>query len=132
MKKSSRKDDLALLKEVLGQPEPTGHWERPKGGPRLPLGYFETLNLELLEAELTSVEAKGAGEMLALAMKERKKTQAALAKELGVGQPRVAQLTRKEADVELSTLKRVAQALGYDLEVRLIDTEGGKSIVGKV
>lgn len=131
----TEKDYAQFWEQNKHKPNNPDDWKETNGGPRLPMGYYEAFDeahLEALEAEFGVVEAQGAGGMLKLAMKERHKTQEALGNDLGIGQPRIAQLTRKGDDVQLSTLKRLAEALGYDLEVRLVDREGGKTIVGKV
>lgn len=131
----TEKDFARYWEQNKGQPNDPKDWQEPKGGPRLPVGAYELLDeakLDALEAEFATLEASGAGGMLKLALKERKKTQQQVGNELGVGQARVSQLAGKGDDVQLSTLKRVAEALGYDLEVRLVDKQGGKTIVGKV
>jgi predicted XRE-type DNA-binding protein len=135
MRKMTDQDFARYWEQNQGKPGDSNDWVEPKGGPRLPVGYYELLDearLDALEAEMNILEAHGAGGMLRLALKERKKTQRQVSEELGVGQARVSQLVGKGDDVELSTLKRVAEALGYDLEVRLVDKEGGKTIVGRV
>lgn len=129
------KDFARYWEQNKGKPNDPNDWQEPKGGARLPVGAYEFLDearLEALEAEFATLEASGAGGMLKLALKERKKTQQQVGEELGVGQARVSQLAQKGDDVQLSTLKRLAEALGYDLEVRLVDKGGGKTIVGKV
>lgn len=117
------------------KPNDPEDWKEPKGGARLPVGAYELLDearLDAMEAEFATLEAEGTGPMLRLALKERGKTQREVGEELGVGQARISQLAGKGDDVQLSTLKRVAEALGYDLEVRLVDRQGGRTIVGKV
>jgi ribosome-binding protein aMBF1 (putative translation factor) len=60
------------------------------------------------------------GEMLKQARLRSGLTGTELAARLGLSKMRISQLERIGADVEVSTLARVAHALGYDLQVQLV------------
>ena len=68
------------------------------------------------------------GEALRAAREGRELSGTKLAQRLGIGRSRVSQLEHKDDDLELRTLYRVLDALGYDLELKLIPREGGKVI----
>jgi ribosome-binding protein aMBF1 (putative translation factor) len=53
---------------------------------------------------------------------------AELARRIGVSTMRVSQLERVGADVEVQTLNRLAQALGYRLTLSLAPIEGGENL----
>jgi HTH-type transcriptional regulator / antitoxin HipB len=60
------------------------------------------------------------GEMLKQARLNSGLTGTELATRLGLSKVRISQLERIGSDVEVSTLARVAHALGYDLQLQLV------------
>jgi ribosome-binding protein aMBF1 (putative translation factor) len=69
-----------------------------------------------LEREMVACSV---GEALAQARREREMSLAEVGERLEVSRGRVAQLERPEANLEVATLVRVADALEYDVEVTL-------------
>lgn len=70
-----------------------------------------------------------AGALLEAARKRRGLGPRQLAERLGVSRPRVLQLEGVSDRVELQTLVRFADELGFDLQITLLDREGGEPIV---
>ena len=133
MKRPSREELINLWKESEGKPADPNDWIEPPGGAHLPKGmsyvrWTDELRASL-EQEFAQVLAPTTGDAIKTAMKTRALTQTALAKRLGVSQPRVGQLTQKGNDLNLETLSAVANAMDYDLELHLVDRKSGKSIV---
>jgi ribosome-binding protein aMBF1 (putative translation factor) len=64
--------------------------------------------------------AENIGEMLKQARLQSGLTGTELASRLGLSKVRISQLERVGSDVEVSTLARVAHALGYDLQLQLV------------
>jgi predicted XRE-type DNA-binding protein len=132
MKRPKPEGIEGLFDQVKHLPENLEHWIEPPGGPRLPVGSYVEWDEELaqaLELEFAQVLTHTPGEAIKTAMKERGLTQSLLAERLGISQPRVGQLTQKGKDLNLQTLDKVADAMGFDLELRLVDRNSGKSIV---
>lgn len=50
----------------------------------------------------------------------------ALAERLGLKHPGIIQLEKAQTDIELHTLARHAEALGYELRLEFIPKEGGE------
>ena len=83
---------------------------------------------DISEAVEEMLITEAVGEALQTARKTRKLTGTELGKRLGVGRSRISQLEHKESEYDLSTLYRVFDALGYDLELRIVPRGKGKAI----
>ncbi len=94
---------------------------------RLPKGDGWT-GQDISEAVKEMLVADAVGEALQTARKTRKLTGEELGKRLGVGRSRISQLESKKSEYDLSTLYRVVDALGYDLELNLVPRGKGKVI----
>jgi ribosome-binding protein aMBF1 (putative translation factor) len=68
--------------------------------------------------------AESIGEMLRQARVKSGLTGTELATRLGLSKVRVSQLERVGLDIEVSTLVRVADALGYELRLELVQRQG--------
>lgn len=79
--------------------------------PSSPKAIRTTLERELI--------ARSVGDALALARREREMSLAEVGERLDVSRGRVAQLEKPEANLEVATLVRVADALDYDVVVTL-------------
>ncbi len=76
---------------------------------------------ELLKQGLNeAIVASSIGTMLREARRKRGLTGTQLATRLGMSKMRISQLEHSDANVEVATLARVAQALGYELRVELV------------
>jgi transcriptional regulator with XRE-family HTH domain len=89
-----------------------------------PPGAFENATefsvLELQNALSDAVLAENIGEMLRQARVKSGLTGTELAARLGLSKARVSQLERVGLDIEVSTLVRVADALGCELHLELV------------
>lgn len=81
----------------------------------------EFLVPELKQGLSDAVLAENIGVMLRQARLNSGLTGSQLAARLGLSKMRISQLERIGADVEVSTLARVAGALGYDLQLQLVE-----------
>jgi hypothetical protein len=50
---------------------------------------------------------------------------------VGVANPRVAQIQKAGNAIEIPTLAKYAEALGYDLEIAFVPRQGGERLVTK-
>ncbi len=83
-----------------------------------------------LEA-LFEVEVQNAAELIRKAKEKRRVSQRDLASRLGVANPRVAQIQKAGNAIEIPTLAKYAEALGYDLEIAFVPRQGGERLVTK-
>jgi ribosome-binding protein aMBF1 (putative translation factor) len=112
--RANLKSTIAALKSM-----PNGSVIRGKAGALEQATSFSAMGLEQrLQTELLD---HNIGEMLRQARQKNGLTGAELAKRLGISKVRVSQLERVGSKVEVSTLVRVANALGYDLQVKLVE-----------
>ena len=72
------------------------------------------------------------GDALHTARETRGITGVELARRTGVSPMRISQLERVGGNVEVQTLSRVADALGYDVTVTLTPREGGRAIIASI
>jgi transcriptional regulator with XRE-family HTH domain len=124
MKRPKPEEYRGLHQRTKLLPADPNNWIEPPGGLRLPVGSYVEWDEELaqvLELVFAQVLTHTPGEAIKTAIEERGLTQGALAERLGLSQPRVGQLTQKERDLNLQTLDSVADAMGFDLELRLVD-----------
>jgi predicted XRE-type DNA-binding protein len=98
-----------------------------KGKRKLPKGDGWT-GQDIHEAVEDLLVTEAIGEALQTARKTRQLTGAELGKRLGVGRSRISQLEHKTSEYDLTTLYRVVDALGYDLELTLVPRGKGKAI----
>lgn len=88
---------------------------------------FGILRQKMSPAALARAEAKAEKMIQEMALDElreaRRLTQEQLAAQLGVGQAAVSRLERR-TDMYVSTLQRIIQAMGGDLEIRAVFPEG--------
>ncbi len=78
-----------------------------------------------LHAELT---ARSAGELVEKAMQSQQVSLRELAERLGVVNSRVAEIRKSGQAIEVQTLARYAQALGYDLEIAFVAKSGERLV----
>jgi DNA-binding Xre family transcriptional regulator len=78
-----------------------------------------------LKAELA---ARSAGELVHKAMDAQKVSLRELASRLGVVNSRVAEIRKSGQAIEVQTLARYAEALGYDLEIAFVSKEGERLV----
>jgi len=71
------------------------------------------------------------GEVLQAARKARNMSGAELARRVGVSAMRISQLERVSGNVEVQTLVRVAEALGFELTLTLTPKEGGTPLTAR-
>jgi ribosome-binding protein aMBF1 (putative translation factor) len=83
-----------------------------------------------LEA-LFEVEVQSAAELIRTAKEKGRISQRDLASRVGVANPRVAQIQKAGNAIEIPTLAKYAEALGYDLEVAFVPRQGGERLVTK-
>ncbi len=83
-----------------------------------------------LEA-LFEVEVQNAAELIRKAKEKRRVSQRDLASRVGVANPRVAQIQKAGNAIEIPTLAKYAEALGYDLEIAFVPRQGGERLVAK-
>jgi ribosome-binding protein aMBF1 (putative translation factor) len=83
-----------------------------------------------LEA-LFEVEVQSAAELIRTAKEKGRISQRDLASRVGVTNPRVAQIQKAGNAIEIPTLAKYAEALGYDLEVAFVPRQGGERLVTK-
>jgi ribosome-binding protein aMBF1 (putative translation factor) len=91
-------------------------------------GYTPTEIKALFEEALLE---RRVGEALQEARKSRNVSGAELARRIGVSAMRISQLERVSGNVEVQTLARVAEALGFQLTLTLTPKEGGKPITAR-
>lgn len=87
---------------------------------------------ELAEFVRDTVVAHSVGEMLARARKGRHLSLRALAARLGDSHSRVVALEKATSRVEVQTVARFADALGYDLRLELVPRDGSEPIATEV
>lgn len=75
---------------------------------------------------ITKTSAK-TGEYIRKMRSEARLTQRQLADALGCQQPAIARLEAGEAMPNLTTLRRISEALGFDLEIRMVRPSEGPS-----
>ena len=107
------------LKAMLKQPE---RKVKIHPGARHLLSDLREEELDSLEVE--ALTAQRTGELLQSARKSRKMTQKQLAEKLGRAQSRVAALENPGGEVALSSVVRVAHALGFRVTVKLESKDG--------
>lgn len=78
-----------------------------------------------IHAELT---ARSAGELVEKAMQSQQVSLRELADRLGVVNSRVAEIRKSGQAIEVQTLARYAQALGYDLEIAFVAKSGERLV----
>jgi DNA-binding Xre family transcriptional regulator len=78
-----------------------------------------------VQAELT---ARSAGELVQKAMEARKVSLRELAMRVGVVNSRVAEIRKAGQAIEVQTLARYAEALGYDLEIAFVSKKGERLV----
>jgi ribosome-binding protein aMBF1 (putative translation factor) len=83
-----------------------------------------------LEA-LFEVQVQNAAELIRKAKEKRRVSQRDLANRVGVANPRVAQIQKAGNAIEIPTLAKYAEALGYDLEIAFVPRQGGERLVTK-
>jgi ribosome-binding protein aMBF1 (putative translation factor) len=88
------------------------------------------LSQKELEA-LFEVQVQNAAELIRTAKEKRKVSQRDLASRVGVANPRVAQIQKAGNAIEIPTLAKYAEALGYDLEIAFVPRQGGERLVTK-
>jgi transcriptional regulator with XRE-family HTH domain len=69
---------------------------------------------------------RNVGELLRMAREQRGMTLRDLAEKLEVKHPRIVQLEKAQTAIELQTLTRHAEALGYDIRLEFIPRDGGE------
>jgi transcriptional regulator with XRE-family HTH domain len=72
------------------------------------------------------------GEVLRSARQRRGMTLRDLAQKLEVKHPRIVQLEKAETAIELQTLTRHAEALGYEIRLEFIPREGGEVLATRL
>ncbi|WP_036219477.1 helix-turn-helix domain-containing protein [Calidithermus chliarophilus] len=126
-------DDLSpeqqeRLARLLSEPEPD--W----GEPEDPAEARHDVVAEIVrEVGVEALEAADAGALIALAKAVSGLSQRQLAERVGVSNPRVAQVQKAGQAVEVQTLERFAEAMGYTLELRFVpkDPRGGPVLVAR-
>jgi ribosome-binding protein aMBF1 (putative translation factor) len=88
------------------------------------------LSQDDLEA-LFEVEVRNAAELIRKAKEKGHISQRDLASRVGVANPRVAQIQKAGNAIEIPTLAKYAEALGYDLEIAFVPRQGGERLVTK-
>ena len=99
----------------------------PSDNPKAPASGMEALELQFRLA----LTERALGKLLQDARLTSGLTQRDLARRLNWAQPRVAQIERAE-NLEVSTVAQVAEALGFDLELRLKPRKGGRALKSMV
>jgi ribosome-binding protein aMBF1 (putative translation factor) len=89
-----------------------------------------SLSQKELEA-LFEIEVQNAAELIRKAKEKRRISQRDLASRVGVANPRVAQIQKAGNAIEIPTLAKYAEALGYDLEIVFVPRQGGERLVAK-
>lgn len=118
----------ALLDEFSDSELTTGVVEAPQGT----LDGATMSAEEIATAYETAVLAESLSRLLRLARSSKQLSLAALAKRLKVSKARVHQLEDEGANLEMSTLCRFADALGYDVLLTLKDRDDGNTITAPV
>lgn len=77
------------------------------------------------------VVARSAGELVEKAMQAQDVSLRELASRLGVVNSRVAEIRKAGQAIEVQTLARYAEALGYELEISFVAKDNGKRLVAK-
>jgi DNA-binding XRE family transcriptional regulator len=93
----------------------------------------EALPLETVVARVNEeLMLHSLGEVLRLARQARGMTLRDLAQKLEVKHPRIVQLEQAETAIELQTLTRHAEALGYEIRLEFVPREGGEVLVTRL
>jgi ribosome-binding protein aMBF1 (putative translation factor) len=87
-------------------------------------------HLEQAASEMIIVHT--VGEMLAKARSETQLSTRQLAKKVTVSHPRVLAVEKTDTQIEVQTLVRYAQAMGYDVKLSFVPKGGGREIVGEL
>jgi ribosome-binding protein aMBF1 (putative translation factor) len=91
-----------------------------------------TVSLSQKELEtFFEVEVQNAAELIRKAKEKGRVSQRDLASRVGVANPRVAQIQKAGNAIEIPTLAKYAEALGYDLEIAFVPRQGGERLVTK-
>ncbi len=86
-----------------------------------------SLTMQEFQSELeTTIQAAKVGELVKMARKVRKISVRDLAKKINVSHPRVLEVENSDSTLELQTLVRYANALGFKVKVSFAPVEGGK------
>ncbi len=85
------------------------------------------LSVEEIQNELeTIIQAAKIGDLVKLARKTRKISVRELAKKINVSHPRVLEVENSDVTLEIQTLVRYANVLGFTVKVSFEPIEGGK------
>ncbi len=93
---------------------------------KLPTKLSQAMSLETVLSKVNEeLLLHSVGELLRLAREQKGMSLRELAEKLEVKHPRIVQLEKAQTAIELQTLTRHADALGYDIRLEFIPREGG-------
>jgi ribosome-binding protein aMBF1 (putative translation factor) len=99
----------------------------------LPDKLSEALPLEAVVATVNEeVLLHSVGDLLRLAREQQGMSLRELAQKLEVKHPRIVQLEKAQTAIELQTLSRHANALGYDIRLEFIPRAGGEVLATRL
>jgi ribosome-binding protein aMBF1 (putative translation factor) len=99
----------------------------------LPANLSEAVPLETVLGRVNEgLLLHSVGELLRLAREQKGMTLRDLAQKLEVKHPRIVQLEKAQTAIELQTLTRHADALGYDIRLEFIPREGGEVLATRL
>jgi ribosome-binding protein aMBF1 (putative translation factor) len=99
----------------------------------LPAKLSEAMSVETVLSRVNEeLLLHSVGELLRLARERKGMTLRDLAQKLEVKHPRIVQLEKAQTAIELQTLTRHADALGYDIRLEFIPREGGEVLATRL
>jgi hypothetical protein len=119
-------DEAAFLTQMLNEPQGID-----TKAPNLPKRFLVDISQDELEA-MFEEEVPTAGDLIRRAKELEGVSQRALAERVNVQNPRVAQIQKAGNAIEIPTLARYAQAMGFDLEIAFVPKKSGKRLVTKL